>query len=903
MCRFSSILLLLYLTLAGNAQGIDKPLAKKPITLPGVEADGAVRLPNTWSIKPVGKQIELGDFPISIALHPSGKWAAVLHAGYGAHEIIIVDLAAKKERVKSRVVIDQTFGGITFANNGQRLYVGGGEFDVVHGFDFADGFLSGQRTFKVADQKFIPGGLTAFGLTLYVPGVFGHGLAIGEEPADKGAPMINRAFVDTGKDSYPFACLVNHERVYVSLWNKAAVAVIDRPTRKVVQTIPTEKHPTEMAFGPGEKTLFVACSNSTRVSVLDLKEGKPLETINCALYANAPNGNTPNSLCLTPDGKILFVANADNNNLAVFNVEKPGDAKPLGFIPVGMYPTSVRYDAKTKRILVANGRGVSVKANPKGPDPTLPKNPTVREYIAGLYRGTLSIIDMPDEMEMVAYSKQAYACSPLRPSLGAVGRAPFRSPIPVYLNDLLSIQNEKREPPSSKPVKGLFEFLAKGRGYFLISDVVERGETQRIFANALKEFAKHHGISDGKISREQFAQFPLWKAAKDCPIKYCIYVIRENRTYDQVFGDIKAGNGDPNLCIFPEKVTPNAHKLAKQFVLLDNFYCDGEVSAEGHEWSMGAYCTDFVKRVWPLSYRGSPTKNLKIYPAEGHFDDIARPAGGYIWDRCAEAKVSYRSYGEWVENGKTLKDPMKARVKALEGHIDPMYRGYDLDYPDVKRTARFLEELKRFEKDGDMPKLQIVRIGNDHTYGTKKGKPTPAAMVAENDLALGQLVEGISKSKFWKETAIFVVEDDAQNGSDHVDAHRTVALCISPYTQHGKVDSTMYSTSSMLRTMELILGLRPMSQFDAAARPMYNAFQKEPKLDAYQHVMPDIDMRAVNAADAYGAKLAEKWDFSKEDQIDDLIFNEVIWRSVRGANSPMPPPVRAAFVFPHLPKE
>ena len=202
-----------------------------------------------------------------------------------------------------------------------------------------------------------------------------------------------------------------------------------------------------------------------------------------------------------------------------------------------------------------------------------------------------------------------------------------------------------------------------------------------------------------------------------------------------------------------------------------------------------------------------------------------------------------------------------------------------------------------------MPKLSIVRLPNDHTYGTKRGKPTPTAMVAENDLALGMLVEGVSKSRFWKETAIFVVEDDAQNGSDHVDAHRSIALVISPYTQSGKVDSTMYSTASLLRTMELILGLRPMSQFDAAARPMYHAFQPAPKLDMYKYVVPDVDLQAVNLATAYGATLAEAWDFSKEDVIDDLIFNEVIWRSVRGAASPMPPPVRAAFVFPHLPQE
>ena len=325
----------------------------------------------------------------------------------------------------------------------------------------------------------------------------------------------------------------------------------------------------------------------------------------------------------------------------------------------------------------------------------------MREYIAGLYCGSLSIIDLPDEMDMVLHSKQAYACSPLRADVGVVGLIPKDNPVPAKVGD-------------------------------------------------------------------------------SSPLKYCIYVIRENRTYDQVFGDIKEGNGDPALCIFPEKVTPNAHRLARQFVLLDNFYCDGEVSAEGHEWSMGAYCSDFVKRVWPLSYRGGGNKRMNIYPAEGVFDDVARPSAGYIWDRCAEAKVSYRSYGEWVENGKSAKEPATPRVKAWKATSTHGYRSYDLDYPDAKRADRFIEELKRFEKEGGMPRLSILRLPNDHTYGSKAGKPTPTAMVAENDLALGRLVEAVSKSKFWHETAIFIVEDDAQNGSDHVDAHRTVALASAP---------------------------------------------------------------------------------------------------------------------------
>ena len=504
-------------------------------TLPGVQADGAVQLPNTWSIKPAGKQIELGDFPVNIALHPSGKWLAVLHAGYGDHEIILVDLQGKTARVSSRVVLRQTYIGLTFSPDGKFLFASGGEFDHIHMFDFGEGLLSNPRQLPIPPtktDKFIPGGLAVHpkGTTLYVAGVWGHAVCI--LPLDRPKKGV---IVPVGEGSFPNSCLVDAsgKRLYVSLWSKSCVAVIDLDENKVVRTLPTEKHPTEMLFGPGEKTLFVACANSTRVSVVNLADGKALETINCALYAGAPAGNTPNSLSMTPDGQLLFVANADNNNVAVFNVAKPGDTKPLGFIPTGIYPTSVRYNPADKKLYIANGRGSSTRANPQGPRPDLPQNPSIQQYIAGLYRGTLSIVDLPNEETMVTYSKQAYECSLLRADLGVTMKAPKDSPIPA-------------------------------------------------------------------------------KVGQPSPIKYCIYIIRENRTYDQVFGDIKEGNGDPNLCIFPEKITPNAHRLARQFVLLDNFYCEGEVSADGHEWSMGAYCTDWVKRIWPLSL--SRKSNEKASP-------------------------------------------------------------------------------------------------------------------------------------------------------------------------------------------------------------------------------------------------------------------------------------------------
>jgi hypothetical protein len=241
--------------------------------------------------------------------------------------------------------------------------------------------------------------------------------------------------------------------------------------------------------------------------------------------------------------------------------------------------------------------------------------------------------------------------------------------------------------------------------------------------------------------------------------------------------------------------------------------------------------------------------------------------------------------------------PATAKVATLEGHFDPLYRSYDLDYMDIDRAKRFAERFAQFEKENNLPQFIVLRIGNDHTSGTRVGKKTPTAMVADNDVALGMIVETITKSKYWAESAIFVVEDDAQNGSDHVDAHRTVALAISPYIRKGSLDSTLYSTTSLLRTMELILGLEPMTQFDAAATPMYASFGNKADLKPYTHIPAKVDLYEVNTALAWGAQMSEEMDFTKEDAADDLLLGDIVWRSVRGANSPMPAPVRAAFVF------
>jgi hypothetical protein len=308
---------------------------------------------------------------------------------------------------------------------------------------------------------------------------------------------------------------------------------------------------------------------------------------------------------------------------------------------------------------------------------------------------------------------------------------------------------------------------------------------------------------------------------------------------------------------------------------------------------MAGYAAEFVEKSWPVNY-GHKGTNV-AYPAEGHFA-AAVPALGYLWDRAAAAGVSYRSYGEFVVNGSRPGDPATASLPALKGRIDPFYRGWDLKYRDVDRAARFLAEVRRYEGLGDMPRLQIVRLPADHTAGAHLGDWTPEAMVADNDLAVGRVVEGLSRSKFWPQTAVFIVEDDAQSGPDHVDAHRTTAYVAGPQVKHGFVDSTAYTTCSMLRTIELILGIAPLSQFDAAAVPMRASFQAQAEVTPFRSLPSRIDLNARNVARTAAAAQSARFNLTREDAIDDQVFNRVIWAAVRGAADPMPAPVHAAFV-------
>jgi len=383
------------------------------------------------------------------------------------------------------------------------------------------------------------------------------------------------------------------------------------------------------------------------------------------------------------------------------------------------------------------------------------------------------------------------------------------------------------------------------------------------------------------------------------PIRHVFYVVRENRTYDQVLGDLPRGNGDPNLVLFGEDVTPNAHALARAFVLFDNFYVDAEVSHDGHSFSMAAYATDSNEKLWPTDYAGRGG----LYLAEGGYrmrnayGNITAPARGYLWDFAGRAGVSVRSYGEFAErDGKG--GPVRASVPGLEGKVHPSYAPFDLTIPDNQRVDAWLEEFRRFEKDGGLPQLSIFHLGNDHTEGTRPGEPTPRAFVAENDLALGRLVEAVSKSRFWPESAIFVLEDDAQNGPDHVDAHRSVLLVASPWTRREAVDSTLYTTSGVVRTIERILGLPPMSQYDEAATPLFAAFSPRPDPRPFEARPARVSIEERNGEDAPGAQASRRMNLAEVDRAPERELNEILWKSVRGADAVMPPPVRAAFVRP-----
>jgi hypothetical protein len=418
--------------------------------------------------------------------------------------------------------------------------------------------------------------------------------------------------------------------------------------------------------------------------------------------------------------------------------------------------------------------------------------------------------------------------------------------------------------------------------------------SQETLAQYTKSTLALSPYSDSKLDVEEIADDNVIysKPGRPSPIEHVIYVIKENRTYDQVLGKIGKGNSDPSLNLFDENSAPNHYKLAREFVLFDNFYVNADVSADGHNWATAGIAPDYTQKFWPNSYAG----RRKFYDYEGG-EPANSPPAGYIWSNALAAGLSVRNYGLQGDN-KTAAGPDGVQIgalrdPALKGLTNMRYRSFDLDYPDVERAKVFLSDLKEFEASGNMPRLIVLRLGNDHTSGTSAGHIAPLSAFADNDAALGMLVEGVSKSRFWAKTAIFVIEDDAQNGPDHVDSHRSPMFALSPYTRRGIIDSSMYNQSSVLRTIELILGLRPMTHFDAGARPLAMAFASAPNTTLYQAEKARISLTEKNPPRSPTAARSARMDFSDADRVDDDELNAILWESIK--KSEVPVPVRSYF--------
>ncbi|MES1222396.1 MAG: YncE family protein, partial [Bacteroidota bacterium] len=584
-----------------------------------------VKLPNGWSLTPAGKSLPLGDLPLNIAITADKKYMAVTNNGQSVQSLQLIDPVA--EKILDSVVIAKSWYGLKFSADGKKLYASGGNDNWILQYAVKNNKLVLEDSISLGkkwpvkispagietdDKKHIMYVVTKENNSLYI-------IDIAKKAITKQLPLGGEGF----------ACLLSPDKrqLYITCWGCDKILILNTTSNEFAGEIKVGDNPNDMCLNKKGNYLFVANANDNSVSVIDLPRKKVIETLNAALYADAPNGSTTNGLALSADEKTLYIANADNNCLSVFDISKPGLSKSKGFIPVGWYPTCVKVIGK--KIFVANGKGFSSMANPYGPNPVRPREeviyqggdktkPMEVQYIGGLFKGTLSIIPVPDEKQLAAYSSLVYKNTPYNKEKESVTQGEAGNPVPMKTGDA-------------------------------------------------------------------------------SPIKYVFYIIKENRTYDQVLGDMKEGNGDPSLVLFGKNITPNLHKLASEFVLLDNFYVDAEVSMDGHNWSTAAYATDYLEKTWPTSYGGRGG----VYDGEGN-RAIANNKNGFIWDQCKRAGLSYRTYGEFANNA-------KPNIAILKDHVCPYYTGWSLNFRDTARVGQWKHEFDSLLAAGNVPRFNSVR--------------------------------------------------------------------------------------------------------------------------------------------------------------------------------------------------
>ncbi len=814
--------------------------SEKSNKLVGLQPDGSILVPTNQLLRPAGFQIQFHGRPVDLALSPNGKWMAVLNKNH--LELIQVNDRTIFQRLEIKK--GGSYNGLAFSEDGKKIYVSQSRNHIFIAEMDDDNVLRWVDEIKFSEAKVgghpVPGGiiLAEKENKLYTTLNRSNSLAI--------VQLNNKSVKEIPVGVAPYELvLFSPQKAYVSNWG-------GRQPREGEITYKTSK--SDILIDP--KT---GIANNGTVSVVDLTQEKEVKSIEVGLH--------PNAMVLSPDKKHLFVACANSDIVSVIDTETDQVINEISVhftqgLPFGSAPNALEISMDGKLLYIANGTDNAVCVIDLKDD-----NKLLGFIPTGWYPGAIQL-DQKEEFLFVANTK-------------GIGSRNLRADRPGYNTHGHMGTISVIPTPNTEKLKSMTKIVKENNS----------------FAQLLTELNKKE-TSSKKVA---VPQFPGQKSH----FKHVVYIIKENRTYDQVFGDLPQGNGDSTLVHFGRKVTPNHHALAEEFVLMDNYYCSGVLSADGHQWTDEAYVTDYLEKFFGGFSRS--------YPYDGG-DPLAYSPTGFIWDNVLKHGLTYRNYGEFVDaviepKGATfteiyddfLKGTGKIKIRAksnlpqMEPYTCPTYIGFPNKVTDQYRAAEFIKELKGFEKNDNMPNFIIMLLPNDHTSGTRPGSATPEAAVADNDLALGKIVEALSNSKFWKETCIFVTEDDPQAGLDHVDGHRTVGLVISPYTKRNKVISTNYTQINMFRTIENILGIPPLNKFDMTANPLLDCFTDIPDFAPYKALKNNIPLDQINpslaslSGDAlYWAKKSLEQNLDDFDRIEEDTFNRIIWHSVKGYDVPYP---------------
>jgi YVTN family beta-propeller protein len=830
-----SVLFVLLSTLGSEAQNPVKNIQVGPLP------DGSVLVPTNQLLRPAGFQVYFPGRPVDLALTPDKKLLVVKNR-------LSLDII----RIRDRAILQSlsmgetgsSFTGLALSEDGHRIFVTDAK-DMLHIAVMDDNLImQWQNAIKLPSPSIggnpVPGGLALNDQQnkIYVTLSRNNTLAV-VDLAEEGVKQI-----PVGIAPYE-VILATDSKAYVSNWGGR------RP------------HKGESTYNTSGSQVLVdpetGIASNGSVSVVDLEAGVEVKHIEVGLH--------PSGMVLSPDHTRLFVACANSDIVSVINTGTDQVVEEISVhldkdLPFGSAPNALAVSRDGKFLYAANGTDNAICVIHVGaPSQVIGYIPT------GWYPASVIL----DEETNILFAANVKGVGTRNQRTDRTG---YNSHDHMGTVSIIPLPDEEKLAEMTETVKQNNTFLQKMAvtrpgGEFRNKVAVPHIPTQESYFN------------------------------------HVVYIIKENRTYDQVFGDMPQGNGDIKLVQFGREVTPNHHKLAETFVLLDNFYCSGILSADGHQWTDEAYVTDYIEKFF-----GGFTRS---YPYDGN-DALAYAPSGFIWDNVLRHGLTFRDYGEFVdaeiepedatfmdiyqdylEGSNNIKIRARANLEQLEPYICPTFVGFPNKVPDVHRADEFIKELKAFERDNSFPNFIIMLLPNDHTSGTRPGLPTPRAAVADNDLALGRIVEAISHSKFWDKTCIFVTEDDPQAGLDHVDGHRTVGLVISPYTKRGKVVSTYYSQINMVRTMENILGIPPLNQFDAGAEPMRDCFTDTPDFSPYEALPGNIPLDELNpplenltGEALHWAKMSLEQDLDDVDRIDEDIFNRIIWHAVKGYDVPYP---------------